>query len=317
VGEAARAAALAGMDCDTFEDSATSALRWVRLWRGVSVVEVTVARLDKQAHRKEFLGRMKKLVARSFVGLSAVFLFFASRSLAANAEPVEKTGRTFVIVHGAWGGSWAFKEVERQLRERGHTVYRPALTGQGEKVHLARPDIDLTTHVTDVTNAILWEQLSDVVLVGHSYGGMVISGVLEKIPERIGRAIYLDAFVPNDGESASAALGSDRLPGELKDGFIVPAWVKANQPVPHDVPHPAKTLSEPLVVKNPAARKVATTYILTVDPGKEAEGDTFFRFAERAKERGWPVLTLSADHNPQWSKPAELVEMLDQAAAAR
>ena len=107
--------------------------------------------------------------------------------------------KTFVIVHGAWGGGWAFREVDRLLRAEGHTVYRPTLTGQGERNHLANEAIDLDLHIQDVVNVILWEDLKDVVLVGHSYGGMVVTGVADRIPERIGCLVYLDALLPENG----------------------------------------------------------------------------------------------------------------------
>lgn len=223
---------------------------------------------------------------------------------------------TFVIVHGAWGGGWAFKEVERLLRADGHTVYRPTLTGQGEKSHLAgllTTNIDLNLHITDVVNAIEWEQLQDVVLVGHSYGGMVVTGVADRVPERIKHLIYLDAILPENGETVNQAIG--KLGRETTNAFIVPVWLKGNEPVPHDVPHPARTLTQPIVLKHQdAARKIPTTYILTVDPGQEPEKDMFFKCSERAKARGWPVLIMEGDHNVQWSKPQELVEFLEKAA---
>ena len=92
---------------------------------------------------------------------------------------------TYVIIHGAWGGAWDWKDIDHRLRADGHDVYRPTLTGQGERVHLATPDIDLTTHITDVVNVIKFEKLQDIILVGHSYGGMVITGVAEKLADRI------------------------------------------------------------------------------------------------------------------------------------
>jgi pimeloyl-ACP methyl ester carboxylesterase len=112
------------------------------------------------------------------------------------------SGPTVVIVHGAWGGGWDWRGVEQVLRQRGASVYRPTLTGLGERCHLASPDIDLTTHVTDIVNVIEWEELEDVILLGHSYGGMVITGVADRVPDRIRRLVYLDAFLPFDGECA-------------------------------------------------------------------------------------------------------------------
>lgn len=216
----------------------------------------------------------------------------------------EDAARTFVIVHGAWGGSWAFRDVESLLRARGHEVYRPSLTGLGERVHLASPEIDLSTHVMDVVNVLLYEELEDVVLVGHSYGGMVVTGVADRVPERIAQLIYLDAFLPESGESANTSRGQPGAGTSAweRDGFIIPPWLDQNRPPPSDVPHPAMTFSEPIVLENPAARGIPASYILTTEP--------FEFFAERARVRGWVVERMDADHNPQWSAPELLVERL-------
>ncbi len=230
------------------------------------------------------------------------------------AAPAHRT-YTFVIVHGAWGGGWAFREVDRLLRADGHTVYRPTLTGLGERVHLATPDVGLQTHIQDVVNTILFEDLHDVVLVGHSYGGMVITGVADRIPDRIAHLVYLDAILPEDGESANTTPALKRgTTRPTTDGFLVPQWVKPNQPLPHDVPQPAKTFSDLIVLKNQAAaRAIPTTYILTVDAGKRPEDDSFFPSYERAQARGWTVEVMQGDHNVQWSKPRELARRLEEA----
>ena len=231
----------------------------------------------------------------------------ATNSSAKGAAP-----RTYVIVHGAWGGGWAFRRVEGLLRARGHTVYRPTLTGLGERRHLATRDVGLNTHVEDVVNVLLFEDLRDVVLVGHSYGGMVITGVADRVPERIRSLVYLDAFVPADGESVSTLVGARGawLKQMEKDGFLVPPWVKADQPPPKDVPHPLKTFTDPVVYKSEAAKRLPATYILTVEAN--AKTDDFDAQAERAKARGWTILRMQADHNPQRTAPEALVELLDQ-----
>src|SRR4051812_20687830 len=108
---------------------------------------------------------------------------------------------TFVLVHGAWHGAWCWNRVRRQLQAKGHEVFTPTLTGLAERSHLLSREIDLKTHVTDVTSLLQWEDLSDVVLCGHSYGGSVISGAAARAGDRIGALVYLDAFVPRDGES--------------------------------------------------------------------------------------------------------------------
>jgi pimeloyl-ACP methyl ester carboxylesterase len=218
----------------------------------------------------------------------------------------------YVIVHGAWGGGWAFKKVDSLLREKGCIVYRPTLTGQGERVHLATTDVGLSTHIKDVVNMILYEDLYDIILIGHSYGGMVVTGVADSLPGRIRKLIYLDAMVPEDGESVFSiqGSGSNSLRQTAVNGFVIPAWVQAGKLPPKDVPHPLKTLTEPIVLKNSLRQNISTTYILTVAKGTDAKDDGFALHAERARKKGWPVLLLEADHNPQWSVPQALVEML-------
>ncbi len=114
---------------------------------------------------------------------------------------------TFVLVHGAWHGGWCWRRVADRLRGSGHVVFTPTLTGLGERAHLMRAGIGLSTHITDVVNVFTWERLSDVVLCGHSYGGLVISGVAEEIAPAIRAIVYLDAFVPRDGDSGYALTG--------------------------------------------------------------------------------------------------------------
>jgi pimeloyl-ACP methyl ester carboxylesterase len=126
---------------------------------------------------------------------------------------------TFVLVHGAWCGGWVWREVADRLRANGHHVYTPTLTGQGERSHLLSPQINLTTHITDVVNLIKWEQLSNIVLVGHSYGGMVVSGVTEKVAGgTIGSIVFLDAAVPSDAQSLYDFLGAPMVP----EGIVPP-----------------------------------------------------------------------------------------------
>ena len=108
---------------------------------------------------------------------------------------------TYVLVHGAWGGGWKYARVAQRLRARGHTVFTPTLTGCGDRSHLLSGAINLTTHVTDIVNVIRYEDLSGVVLAGHSYGGMVITGVADRPPDMVAALVYLDAFMPEDGKS--------------------------------------------------------------------------------------------------------------------
>lgn len=238
--------------------------------------------------------------------LTAAFLAASLLSFAQTAKPV------YVIVHGAWGGSWAFKKVDSLLTERGCTVYRPSLTGQGERVHLAATGVGLQTHITDVVNTILFEDLRDVVLVGHSYGGMVITGVADSLPGRIKRLVYLDAFLPENGESVFTIFDrrADGFKEMINGDFLVPRWVPPGKAPPTDVPHPVKTFRDSLVLTNKARTAIPATYVLTVAKGTDAAKDDFASQAERARKKGWPVRQFEADHNPQWSAPEALVKLL-------
>lgn len=245
--------------------------------------------------------------------LPLVTVVLAGSLLATAGSPAEPKPLTLVSVHGAWAGGWQMKKVAPILEARGWKVYRPSLPGLGEHHHLAAPTIGLDDHINDIVNLILFEDLHDIILLGHSYGGMVVTGVADRVPDRIARLVYLDAFVPEDGES----LMSLRPPGGgldlekmTKDGFVVPSWVTPERPLPKDVPHPLKTFTDPIRLKNPAAAKVPATYILTVDPGKQPEDDTFFPASERARARGWPVIIMEADHVPNWRKPEATAELL-------
>lgn len=113
----------------------------------------------------------------------------------------QEAPRTFVLVHGAWSGGWCYFKVAERLRARGHRVFTPTLTGQGERTHLSSGTINLSLHITDILNVFHYEDLSDVVLAGHSYGGMVITGVGDRIAEKIAALVYLDAFLPEGGQS--------------------------------------------------------------------------------------------------------------------
>jgi pimeloyl-ACP methyl ester carboxylesterase len=220
---------------------------------------------------------------------------------------------TYVIVHGAWGGAWDWRAVDSMLTRHGHRVVRTTLTGLGERVHLASPDIGLSTHIDDVVNTILWEDLHDVVLMGHSYGGMVITGVADRIPDRIRRLVYLDAFLPDSGETALAladSIGATFVRPNTRDGFIIPAWVTDDHAIPRDVPQPLRTFTDTLRLVNPTARRIPAVYILTFEP--TIMPDPFQRFADRAIARGWPVSRLQGNHVPERSARSELVALLER-----
>ena len=236
----------------------------------------------------------------------------------AGAAPPGSPHYTYVIVHGAWGGGWGFREVDRLLTADGHKVYRPTLTGLGEKVHLASPEVNLTTHINDIVNVILFEDLHDVILVGHSYGGMVITGVMDRVPERIRHVIFLDAAEPNDGQSYFDVFPPSRFPAPpVKDGFIMLPYPAANRPIPHGVAQSLKTWTEPVSYKNPAAKLLPTTFVLFLHPGQTVEQRDAYFLWQRALERGWTTRTMVSDHNAQDSHPRELVALLEDAPRDR
>jgi pimeloyl-ACP methyl ester carboxylesterase len=249
-----------------------------------------------------------------FLGLFALAACTLSRAEPA-PSPAPKPKFTFVIVHGAWAGGWEHKKLAEALEADGHKVYRVTLTGQGDRSHLASPDIGLSVHIQDVVNFIEWEDLHDVVLVGHSYGGMVITGVADRVASRLKHVIYLDAFLPENGESANTSMSpeaqSHRLPAV--NGFI--SWGdNSRDPVPHIVPQSEKTFTEPIKLEHQdKARALPTTYILTVDPGKTPDQDMFFRYYERAKARGWKIEIMEGTHIVHVTQPKETARRLEDA----
>ncbi len=251
---------------------------------------------------------------KAFVGI-LLGLVVATAALA-GAEPAppapQKPKLTYVIVHGAWAGGWEHKKLAEALQADGHTVYRVTLTGQGERSHLASPEVDLSLHIQDVVNLIEWEDLHDVVLVGHSYGGMVITGVVDRLPGRFKHVFYLDAFLPENGESAYTSMGAAPHRFQAVNGFIS-LGDQTGKPVPHIVPQSEKTFTEPIKLQHQdEARRVPTTYILTVDPGQSPDQDMFFRYYERAKARGWKVEIMEGSHVVHLTNPKETAHLLEE-----
>ena len=222
---------------------------------------------------------------------------------------------TFVLVHGAWHGSWCWKRVRRNLQQRGHEVFTPTLTGIGERSHLLAKSVDLNTQTLDVLNLIRWEELSDFVLCGHSYGGMVISGVADRIPERIRSVVFLDAFVPENGQSLM-----DLAPpsgGELIDGWqsvpisatdfgVNPAdreWVDRQCTV-----QSIACFQQPVQLTGAIARIKRVSYLLATG---WAGGHSPFRpFYEKARSRGWQAGEIDCGHDVMLDRPEEVTQLL-------
>jgi pimeloyl-ACP methyl ester carboxylesterase len=236
---------------------------------------------------------------------------------------------TFVLVHGAWHGGWCWRRVERLLRGEGHEVYTPTLTGLGERAHLMSRQIDLETHIADVLGVLRTEDLCDIVLCGHSYGGMVITGVADGEPERIAALVYLDAFVPENGQCTLDLLPADRREQfdrgvrERGFGWLVPAipaavykvneadqaWVDAQC-----TPHPLACFEQRLALTGAHETIAQRLYIR----GALYTPSAFAPVAERLRrDPRWRVIDLPAGHDVMLDTPEELAALLNEAAVSR
>ena len=226
-----------------------------------------------------------------------------------------------VLAHGAWSAAWAWKKMRPLFRAAGHDFFSPTYTGLGERAHLARPEVDLSTHIQDVTAVLEFEDLTDVTLLGHSYGGMVATGVADKARERIARIVYIDAFAPNNGQSLFDLVGpkaeGNMRAGAAKDGD---GWRLPINPMPPDTspedvawasprrrPQPIRTFEQKieLTSKEPPPPR---HYIYATRNGP---GDVFRQFSTRAKsEAGWKSYELDCSHNPHITCPDALMALL-------
>ena len=235
---------------------------------------------------------------------------------------------TFVLVHGGWHGGWCWQKIIPFLEVAGHEVYAPTLTGLAERAAELSPDIGLDTHIQDVVGLLREKNLHGVILVGHSYGGMVITGVVDAVPERIAHLVYLDTFVPRDGEAmvdVAPLLIRPLLRKQTRaDGWRVDSqgtygvttepdrsWVLAQV-----TPQPLKTLEQPLHLKNPAiVSATPRTYI-------ECASGGFSLFMQRLMahllapralpptEAGWRLRQLPTGHDVMITMPRELADLL-------
>jgi pimeloyl-ACP methyl ester carboxylesterase len=239
---------------------------------------------------------------------------------------------TFVLVHGAFTGGWYWSRVRPHLEAAGHRVFTPTLTGSGERVHLQARTVTLATHVEDVCNALRFEDLRDVVLVGHSYGGMVITGVADRAPERLARVVYFDAAYPAPGQNATGgfadgtaaalddlAAAASMLPplplaayGVTDPGDV--AWVGDRR-----VPHAMATLQEALRPTRATPPALPRVYVRCL----RREGlvalfgvDPLQPMFDRAVADGLPVVTVDAGHDAMVAAPRATAEALVAALSA-
>lgn len=230
----------------------------------------------------------------------------------------------FVLVHGSWHGGWCWQRVSRLLRGAGHDVYAPTLTGLGERSHLVTPGSGLELHIQDILQFVEYEDLRDVVFVGHSYAGLVITSVAERAPDRIARLVYLDAFIPHDGQR-----GFDLTPPGVEeewtgmaastgDGFLIPPMSPEEMGVadPADIewvrsrltPMPLLTHQQRVHLTSSQAQRLPRTYILCTGFGFQAE-------AREAQRLGWDYFELETGHDAMIIVPTELAQTLNAAIA--
>jgi pimeloyl-ACP methyl ester carboxylesterase len=229
---------------------------------------------------------------------------------------------TFVLVHGAWGGAHGWRKVRPLLREAGHEVFTPSLTGIGERSHLSSPQVTLFTHVQDVVNAVFYEDLTDITLVGYSYGGMVVTGCLDYIGDRVKHLVFLDAFVPGDGQSLNA------MTGTLREGEPRPIprqeWLRQPMARTYDNPadtafseprrsaQPEGTFSEPVRLQRQLEDwPFSLSYIKATADARGQGAGAFWIAGDHAKASPrWNYYEVDTNHMVPFNKPRELAAIL-------
>jgi len=242
----------------------------------------------------------------------------------------------YVLVHPAWFGGWCWRKVATLLRAAGRRVHTPTLTGLGERAHLAAPDVGLSTHIDDVVNTLVFDDLRDVVLVGNSSAGAVITGVSDRVPERVGRLVYLDAFVPANGESVVELIPPERrevmeaLVASEGDGWLLPrfaeppwerfvrdAWRVDDEAdvgwiLPRLRPTPFRHFTDPLHFESPGAARPRRVYVRC----REWPHPGFDRYAAHAAASpDWDLVEMRSSHLPYVTAPADLTTLLLELAA--
>ncbi len=225
----------------------------------------------------------------------------------------------FVLVHGGFFGGWGFTQTANLLRAAGNDIFTPTMTGWGERAHLARPDVGLHTNIQDIVGVLQCEDLHGVILVGHSYGSVVVHGVAEKEPERIARLAVLDGFIPKNGESVFDVIGTElreqwlQYAKEKGEGWRTPGLPNAKPP--RWQPGVLRMMMEPLELVNPIAAKIPRAFIrctVRVQGGAVASGaDRIDRiYAQEAKTNGWWYREIPDGHAVMLTNPKLLADTL-------
>jgi len=228
--------------------------------------------------------------------------------------------KTILIAHGGWSAGWSWKKMHPLMHTLGYRLITPTYTGLGERAHLANPSNDLETHIQDLLNVIHYEDLRDIALIGHSYGGMVATGVADRMRDRIAQLVYLDAFVPQNGQSCLDLIAPEprgRLLDSVKTGD---GWRVPPNPLPPDtseadlqwiaerrLPQSIKCFEMPLWLLH-GELTLPRSYVYCT---RTAAVDFFRPFAERARsERGWRYYEMDASHSPHITAPKDLATLL-------
>jgi pimeloyl-ACP methyl ester carboxylesterase len=230
----------------------------------------------------------------------------------------------FLFVPGAWLGGWCWRDVAARLRAGGHTVVPATLTGLGERAHLLSPEIGLQTHVADIVGLLRYRDLNEVMLVGHSYGGTVITAVAEQAADRIRRLVYLDASVPRDGESNNDVVGPE-MAAQLRswaaaggEGWRVPPASYVTERLPSGArpwveerltPHPLRTFEEPVQLRSSAAAALPRAFIRTT------RSALYDRLLEGARAAGWYCRELQGGHYAMLTEPQAVAAALTELPA--
>ena len=256
----------------------------------------------------------------------------AAAGIAGALPGAARAGRrhAFVLVHGTWHGAWVWQDVVDRLRDQGHKVIAPTCTGCGDRVHLSRPEVGLETHVRDVVNAMTFAEIDDVVLVGHSFAGVTITGVADRLRDHVRRIVFLDALVPRPGRMA--AVVRDPETGEYPDwwqeraarfvdGYKMVLW--DDYPVEMLVPpaeteivarlkrlittHPARQWTDELVLENGGWEGLAPAYVHCVGQSYRMSSDAM---VGPARSAGWRFVELDAPRDAMLTHPAEVSQLL-------
>jgi len=266
----------------------------------------------------------RRTVLKSSAALMATAV--VSHSKSASAHTGNDNPQTFVLMHGTWHGGWVWRDVRNYLEDLGHRVFTPTLTGCGEREHLSTPYVGLDTHIQDIVNVIEFEELNDIVLVGHSFTGLAITGVADRLKDRIKHICYFDAIAPSETRNTGVPRNAEgEIPNWFKkrqegfiDGYKMDMWAEypLKMLLPEDHPqakrikrlittHPAKTWTDELELKNGGWQGMSRSFIHCVGQKYRISSE---RMVGPARQPGWNFIELDIPRNGMVTHPALVAE---------